>query len=298
MADHLVRLITRDGTLRAVAAETTLLVEECRHRQQTDPTATVALGRIATAAALMGGLLKGEQRLALIVEGSGPLKRLQAETDAHGRVRATLKVPVADLPPRDGRFDVAGAVGHAGFLHVIKDLGLKEPYRGMVQLATSEIGDDLATYFATSEQIPSSVALGVALDHDMRVTAAGGFLLQLLPGGDPALVEQLEGRLAHLPPPTTLLRQGVAPTAILERLLDGIPTTPLGQIPLEFACSCSRAQVSGVLRLLGAAELDEILAEQGEATVTCDFCKEPYRFEREELEAIRAGLSSPAPSGE
>jgi molecular chaperone Hsp33 len=292
MADHLVRLITRDGTLRAVAAETTALAEECRHRQQTDPTATVALGRIATAAALMGGLLKGEQRLALIVEGSGPLRRLQAETDAYGRVRATLKEPVANLPPCEGRFDVAGAVGRAGFLHVVKDLGLKEPYRGMVQLATSEIGDDLATYFATSEQIPSTVALGVELGRDAQVVAAGGFLLQLLPGGDPALVDRLEDRLAHLPPTTTLLRQGVAPGAILERLLEGIPTTPLGQIPLAFSCTCTREQVKGVLRLLGTAELDEILAEPGEATVTCEFCKEPYRFDRGELQAIRDGNSA------
>ncbi|NJC88725.1 MAG: Hsp33 family molecular chaperone HslO [Desulfuromonas sp.] len=290
MSDHLVRLITRDGMLRAVAAETTLLVEECRHRQQTDPTATIALGRVATAAALMGGLLKGEQRLALIVEGSGPLQRLQAETDAVGRVRATLKVPVAGLPPREGRFDVAGAVGQAGFLHVVKDLGLKEPYRGMVQLATSEIGEDLAYYLATSEQIPSTVALGVELDRDARVAAAGGFLLQLLPGGDPTLVDRLEERLAHLPPTTTLLRQGVAPAAILERLLEEIPTTHLGQIPLTFTCTCNREQVAGVLKLLGAAELDEMLAEQGEATVTCDFCKEPYRFERAELGEIRKGM--------
>jgi molecular chaperone Hsp33 len=292
MADHLLRLITRDGALRAVAADTTLLTEECRHRQQTDPTATVALGRIATAAALMGGLLKGAQRLALIVEGNGPLQRLQAETDALGRVRATVKVPIAGLPPRAGRFDVAGAVGHAGFLHVVKDLGLKEPYRGMVQLVSSEIGEDLAYYFATSEQLPSTVALGVELDGEARVAAAGGFLLQLLPGGDPSLVDRLEHSLAHLPPTTTLLRQGVAPAAILERLLAGIPTTNLGQIPLVFQCTCTREQVTGVLRMLGCEELDELLADPGEATVTCEFCKEPYHFNRVELEQIRSGLSA------
>ena len=290
MADQLARLITADGTLRAVAADTTQLAEECRRRQQTDPTATVALGRLATAAALMGGLLKGEQRLALSVEGSGPLKRLQAETDAYGKVRATVKQPHAALPPRDGRFDVAGAVGQAGFLHVVKDLGLKEPYRGMVQLVTSEIGEDLAYYFSTSEQIPSSVALGVELDHDFQVAAAGGFLLQLLPDGDPALVEQLEARLAQLPPTTTLLRQGLTPTAILERLLEGFEVTRLGELPLTFACTCGREQVAGVLKLLGPQELDDLLADPGEATVTCEFCKEAYRFEREELETIRAGL--------
>jgi molecular chaperone Hsp33 len=293
MSDHLVRLMTRDGLLRACAAETTQLAEECRRRQQTDPTATVALGRVATAAALLGGQLKGEQRLALIIEGSGPLQRLQAETDAYGRVRATLKVPVANLPPREGRFDVAAAVGHAGFLHVVKDLGLKEPYRGMVQLVTSEIGDDLAYYFAASEQTPSTVALGVELGADGAVAAAGGFLLQLLPGGDPALVDRLEQRLVELPPTTTLLRQGVAPAAILERLLGDVPTTRLGQIPLTFACTCSRRQVAEALKLLGAAELDELLADPGEATVTCEFCKEAYDFDGTELRAIRDSLAAP-----
>jgi molecular chaperone Hsp33 len=293
MSDHLVRLITRDGTLRACAADTTRLVEECRRRQQTDPTATVALGRVATAAALLGGLLKGEQRLALIVEGNGPLKRLQAETDAHGRIRATVKEPLSGLPPREGRFDVAGAVGHAGFLHVVKDLGMKEPYRGMVQLASSEIGEDLAYYLATSEQIPSSVALGVELGGAAEVTAAGGFLLQLLPGGDPDLVERLEARLAVLPPTTTLLRQGVAPAAILDRLLGDMPTTHLGQMPLVFACTCSRQQVAGVLKLLGGTELDHLIADPGEAIVTCEFCKEPYGFDRTELRAIRNALDRP-----
>jgi molecular chaperone Hsp33 len=295
MADHLVRLITADGALRAIAADTTQLAEECRRRQQTDPTATVALGRLATAAALMGGVLKGDQRLALIVEGNGPLKRLHAETDAFGRVRATLKEPVAGLPPRDGRFDVAGAVGQAGFLHVVKDLGLKEPYRGMVQLVTSEIGEDLAYYFVTSEQTPSTVALGVALDQEFRVAAAGGFILQLLPGGDPALVEQLETRLAQLPPTTTLLRQGMTPAAILEELLEGIPLTYLGQIPLSFSCTCSREQVAGVIKLLSTDDLDELLADPGEATVICEFCKEEYRFERAELEVIRDNLPSADP---
>jgi len=295
MTDHLVRLITRDGTLRACAAETTLLAEECRRRQQTDPTATVALGRMVTAAALLGGLLKGNQRLALIVEGNGPLHRLQAETDAFGRVRATVKVPVAGLPPREGRFDVAGAVGRAGFLHVVKDLGLKEPYRGMVQLVTSEIGEDLACYFATSEQIPSTVALGVELGREAQVVAAGGFLLQLLPGGDPALVDRLERRLAELPPTTTLLRQGVAPAIILERLLSEMPTTNLGRTPLSFTCSCSPEQVAGVLRLLGGTELDHLLADPGEVTVTCEFCKEPYHFDRTELQAIRDGMDKTDP---
>ncbi|MDX9709201.1 MAG: Hsp33 family molecular chaperone HslO, partial [Trichloromonas sp.] len=164
MTDHLVRILSKDGSLRAVAAATTNLTESIRRRQGTDPTATVALGRLVAGAALMGALLKGDQRLALMIEGSGPLQRLHAETDAFGHVRGSIKNPIAGLPPKADRFDVAGAVGKAGFLHVVKDLGLKEPYRGMVQLYSSEIAEDLAYYLTTSEQVPSTVGLGVALD--------------------------------------------------------------------------------------------------------------------------------------
>ena len=184
MTDHMIRILTLDGAVRVSVAATTLLVEELRRRQQTDPTATVAIGRLATAAALMGSLLKGGQRTGLTVEGNGPLQRIQAETDAHGHVRATLKVAHAGLPPRAGRYDVAGAVGQAGFLHVVKDLDLKEPYRGMVRLVSSEIAEDLAYYFTTSEQTPSSVALGVELGRQAEVVAAGGYLLQLMPDAD------------------------------------------------------------------------------------------------------------------
>jgi len=287
MADHLIRIMSRDGALRASAAETTGLVEETRRRLQTDPTATVAVGRLATAAALMGSLLKGDQRLALVVEGNGPLQRLQAEIDADGHVRATVKVPVAGLPPKDDRFDVAGAVGRAGFLHVIKDIGLKEPYRGMVQLYNSEIAADLAYYFTTSEQTPSSVALGVELDGEAKVAAAGGFLVQLMPGADPALAERLEQRLAELPPTTSMLRAGTSPEAILARLLADIPYEELGRNDLSYRCSCSRRQIAGVLRAMESAELEEILREQGQVEVTCEFCRERYRFDAAAVAALQ-----------
>lgn len=290
MSDHLVRMLSDDGAVRVSVADTSSLVEEVRRRQQTDPTATVAIGRLTTAAALMGSLLKGRQRVALTVEGNGPLRRLQAEADAEGRVRASLKVPHAGLPPRAGRFDVAGAVGRAGFLHVVKDLGLKEPYRGVVQLVSSEIGEDVAYYFTTSEQTPSSVALGVELGGQAEVAAAGGFLLQLLPDADPALVERLENSLASLPPVTSQLRQGLSPEAIGAQLLDGMPCRKLGSTPLVFACSCSAEQTRQLLRLLGAEDLDRLLAEAGEANVTCEFCKENYRIDEAALRRIRASL--------
>lgn len=292
MSDHLIRMLTLDGAVRVSVAETTTLTEEIRRRQQSDPTATVAAGRLATAAALMGSLLKGEQRVGLTVEGNGPLQRIQAEADAHGRLRATLKVALTGLPPRAGRFDVAGAVGRAGFLHVVKDLGLKEPYRGTVQLVSSEIAEDLAYYFTTSEQTPSSVGLGVELGQQAEVVAAGGFLLQLMPAADPAIAERLAERLAALPPTTSMLRQGLSPAAIAARLLDGFPSRDLGTTPLVFACSCSHRQSLALLRSLDATELDQLLAEEGEARVTCEYCKETYTIDGAALQKLAAGKPS------
>lgn len=290
MTDHMIRVLTLDGAIRVSVAATTFLVEEVRRRQQTDPTATVAVGRLATAAALMGSLLKGEQRIGLTVEGNGPLQRIQAETDALGHVRATLKVAHANLPPRDGRFDVAGAIGHAGFLHVIKDLDLKEPYRGMVQLVSSEIAEDLAYYFTTSEQTPSSVALGVELGQQAEVVAAGGFLLQLMPDADETVVERLSEHLAKLPPTTRMLRQGLSPEAIAERLLESNPYRILGSTELKFTCNCSQRQTLNLLRTLGADELDRLIEEDGGASVTCEYCKEVYTVTADVLGQLRASL--------
>jgi len=290
MSDHLIRVLTLDGAIRVSIATTTVLVEEVRRRQQTDPTATVAVGRLATAAALMGSLLKGRQRIGLTIEGNGPLQRLQAEADASGRVRATVKVPVAGLPPREDRFDVAGAIGRAGFLHVVKDLDMKEPYRGMVQLVSSEIAEDLAYYFTTSEQTPSSVALGVELGQQAEVVAAGGFLVQLMPDADDALTDRLAERLGNLPPTTTLLRQGLSPEAILERLLQDFPYQILETTPLSFFCNCSQEQTLCLLRTLGADELDQLITEANGAEVTCEYCKQVHTVDHATLQEIRASL--------
>lgn len=290
MTDHMIRILTLDGAVRVSVAATTLLVEELRRRQQTDPTATVAIGRLATGAALMGSFLKGEQRTGLTVEGNGPLQRIQAETDAFGHVRATVKVAHAGLPPRAGRYDVAGAIGQAGFLHVVKDLDLKEPYRGMVRLVSSEIAEDLAYYFTTSEQTPSSVALGVELGQQGEVVAAGGFLLQLMPDADDTVADRLSALLAELPPTTTMLRQGLTPEGIGERLLAGFPYRVLGSTELEFACNCSQRQILNLLRTLGADELDRLIEEDDGASVTCEYCKEVYTVTADTLRQLRARL--------
>lgn len=286
MKDQLIRILTTDGMLRAAAASTTALVEETRHRQQTDPTATVAIGRVVTAAALLGSLLKGSQRLALILEGNGPLRQLSAETDAQGNLRATLKEPVAGLPPKDDRFDVAGAIGRAGFLQVVKDLGLREPYRGMVQLVSSEVAEDLAWYLTHSEQVPSSVALGVTLGPQAEVSAAGGFLIQSMPGCDEALLADIEDRIRALPPVSTLLGQGLAPEQLLAELFADIPYQVQSRCDLAYRCTCSRPQVHAMLATLEKSELQELAEEPEGVTVTCEFCKEPYRFSPEEVAAL------------
>ncbi len=288
MQDHLVRVVTEDGHLRAAAADTTELVREICRRQQADLTAKVALGRLLTGAALLGCLLKGSQRLALMVEGNGPLGRMMVETDAAGSIRGKLQNPVAGLPPRNDRFDVAGAIGRAGFLHVIKDLGLKEPYRSMVQLQTSEVGEDLAWYLTHSEQVPSCVAVGVELDEQGEVAAAGGFLVQALPPGDPEQLVALEEGLSRLEPTTSLLRQGISPALILSRVLEGHQFSVQQETELVFNCPCSRRQISDMLAGLGNAEIDAMILEQAGAEVACDYCCENYSFTKEERVSLRS----------
>lgn len=292
MSDHYLRILTRDGSLRATAALTSGTVAAICRLQGTDPTASIALGRLVTGAALLASQLKGEERLALMIEGNGPLQRLQAEGDAAGHLRGTVRVPQCGQPPRDGRFDVAGAIGRAGFLHVVRDLGLKEPYRGMVQLASSEVGEDLAWYLTASEQIPSGVALGVLLDAQGEVAAAGGVLVQAMPNADPAQLEELERRLAAFPPVSQQLAQGLTPADLLARLFADIPYSEQARQSLVFRCSCSRSQAVRILNALGSEELAQLQAAGEGTAVTCEYCKEVYRFSPAEV----AGLAGAAGS--
>ena len=289
--DSLVRVVSHDGRFRAVAAATTALVAQICARQGTDPTATVALGRLLTGGALLSCLLKGRQRLALVVEGNGPLGKLSVEAEADGRIRGTIRHPVAGLPPRGDRFDVAGAIGKAGFLHVWKDLGLKQPYQSMVQLQTSEIGEDLAWYLTTSEQVPSSVGLGVELDQSGAVAVAGGFLIQALPPEHTEGVNALIERIRGLPPTTRLLRQGLSPLQILERLFGGTGFAVQHDFPLRFSCPCSRAQIEDMLIGLGRTELDRLAGDTDPVEVTCEYCRQAYAFSSEELRTLRSRAS-------
>jgi len=286
MIDYMVRIITETENVRALACVTTGLVDEARRRHGTWPTASAALGRALTGGALLGALLKTGQRLALKFEGNGPLKKIIVEAESNGAVRGYVGAPQVQMVNEAGKLDVAGALGGAGFLTVTRDLGLKEPYKGMVQLYTSEIAEDLAYYLTESEQVPSAVGLGVFVEEDNRVSAAGGFLIQTMPPADERVIERLMDQIGSLPPITQLLREGKSPEQMLEQLFTGIPYMTLEKRMLAFRCTCSREKIEKVLISLGKDELSELKERDENTEVTCEFCSERYSLNREELQRL------------
>lgn len=292
MSDYLVRIITKNGSLRALACVSTELVVEACQRHNTSPLASTALGRALTGGVLMAALLKTGQRVALKFEGNGPLKKILVEADKSGTVCGTVGVPTAALPELGGKLDVAGAIGRAGLLTVTKDIGMTDTYPGTVQLVSSEIGEDLAWYLTTSEQIPSAVGLGTFLDGAGQVVVAGGFLVQALPPQDDAAIDHLMERIAALPPLSELLLQGTTPEELLEKLFDGIPFDLLEKREISFHCSCNREKVERVFLVMGSSELQKLLTEQDGAEVSCEFCREQYFFSREELAGLLAELTA------
>lgn len=283
MSDYLVRIFTKEGNIRGLACVTTNLVEEARQRHDTFPTASAALGRALTGGALLGALLKTSQRVALTFEGNGPLKRIIVEAESNGAVRGYVEVPDIYLVREDGKLDVARALGRTGLLKITKDLGLKEPEKRTVPLCNGEIAEDLAFYLTESEQIPSAVALGVYVEPDKHVSAAGGFLIQTVSPKDEEMVDTLIERLGRLPPITQLLHEGNNPEQILERLFAGIPYDTLEKRALAFHCSCTRETIERVLIALGREELSRMIAAQDQTEVRCEFCGRRYPFSREEL---------------
>ncbi len=295
MSDYLVRIITRSGTVRALACVTTELVADACRRHGARPTASAALGRALTGGVLFGALLKTGQRVALRFEGNGPLKKIVVEAESNGAVAGYVGAPDVDLPDRNGKLDVAGALGRAGFLTVTRDLGLKEPYRGTVQLYTSEIAEDLAYYLTSSDQIPSAVGLGVLVDPDGRVAGAGGFLVQALPGHDEGEVDLLMERIGRLSGLSEQFARGTTPEELLAVLFADISFDTLEKRAVAFRCSCSRERVERALIALGADDLRQLIAEQGGTSATCEFCRETYLFNREDLEGILSGMTEGGP---
>ncbi len=290
MSDYLVRIITKAGNLRAMACITTNLVDEVRRMHGTFPTASAALGRALTGGALMGAMLKTGQRIALKFEGNGPLKKIIVEADSNGTVRGYVGVPDVFMVRDDGKLDVSSAIGKAGFLTVTKDLGLKEPYKGMVQLYSGEIAEDLALYLTESEQIPSALALGVFVEPDNSVSAAGGFLVQALPPQNEEMIDTMMSRISKLPPVTQLLREGETPEQLLDIMFADIPYDILEKRALAFQCSCSREKIERALISLGREELANMIEQQEGAEVKCEFCRKDYIFTKIELERLLSGI--------
>ena len=292
MGDQLVRAITKDGMVKAVAVTTRELTERARQIHKTLPVATAALGRTLAAASMMGNALKGDgASLTLRVQGGGPLGILLAVSDNRGNVRGTVDNPAVDIPLRtDGKLDVGAAVGCDGTLTVIRDLHMKDPYVGSVGLLGGEIAEDLAAYFVESEQIPTACGLGVLVDRDQSVRAAGGYIVQLLPGAGEDVITKVEGGVMAAGSVTGLLRGSAGPEEMLRQVLSDFELEILERTPIEYRCDCSRERMERALVSLGPEELRGMIDEQGGAELTCRFCDNVQTFTREELEALLEGM--------
>lgn len=286
MQDYLVRGVAVDGSFRIFAARTTNTVEEARTRHNCWPVAAAALGRTMTAGLLLGANMKGDDILTIRILGDGPLGAIIVSANAKGEVRGYVQEPQVHLPSTsEGKLPVGAAVGQ-GHLHITRDLGLKEPFTGSVELISGEIAEDFAHYLTSSEQTPSAVSLGVLVETDNAVVAAGGLLLQLLPNADEAVLTKLEDNLAQLPHISSLILNGESPEDIINRVTEGIEVKILESKPVCFCCQCSRERLENLLVGIGRDEVSSMLEEQGRAEINCHFCGEQYFFESNDLQRI------------
>lgn len=292
MSDRIIRAITSDGLVQAAAICSRDLTERARQIHKTLPVATAALGRALSGASLMGNALKGRgASLTLQIKGGGPLGTVLAVSDPEGNVRGYVTNPQVDLPLRaDGKLDVGRAVGSEGTITVIKDLHMKEPYVGTVDLLGGEIAEDIAGYFVESEQIPTACALGVLVDRDQSVKSAGGYLIQLMPGAGEDTIAKVEGGVMAAGSVSAMLERDPDPEHMLRTVLSDFEVKILESDPVEYRCACSRERVERALISLGKGELESMLHEQGGCELTCQFCDNVYKFSAQDLEHILAQL--------
>ena len=297
--DQIIRVIAKDAPVKAMAITARDTVERARAIHDCWPVASAALGRLLMAASMMGAVLKAEEgSVTLRVRGGGPLGALTAVSDSGGNVRGYVQNPAVDVPRKaKGKLDVGAAVGGEGDLTVIRDLGMKEPYIGSVELVGGEIAEDIAAYFVESEQIPTACALGVLIAPDQTVQAAGGYLIQLLPGADDAVVSAVERGVARLGAVSARLDGGMEPLELLQEVLADFELEVLETTPIEYRCYCSEERVSRALISLGREELDKLIREQDGAELTCQFCDRVYRYSGDQLRALREELDQPAAPG-
>ena len=286
MNDYIVRATAADGQVRAFAATTKELVETAREHHNTSPVATAALGRLLTAGAMMGSMMKNDtDMLTLQIRGDGPIEGITVTADSHANVKGYVGNPDVMLPPKNGKLDVGGAVG-IGLLQVIKDMGLKEPYVGQTILVSSEIAEDLTYYFASSEQVPSSVGLGVLMNKDNTVRCAGGFIIQLMPFATEETISQLEENLKDVTSVTDFLDKGYTPEQMLEKLIGHLDLEITDTIPTQFYCNCSKERVEQAVASIGKKDIQEMIDEGKDIEVKCHFCNTAYNYTVEDLKNI------------
>lgn len=284
----IVKTISADGAVICFCADTTDIAAEAERLHTTSAVVTAAMGRLMTAASIMGSMLKGEQSsLTLRVAGGGPIGSLIAVSDSQGNVRAYATNPVVELPLNSrGKLDVGGAVGKDGFLNVIKDFGFGEPYAGHIPLVTGEIAEDITSYYATSEQIPTVCGLGVLVNPDLTVRSAGGYLIQLLPGADDSTIDRLEQNINALPPVSSMFDTGMTPADIAFKALEGFEPQILDEYEVEYRCNCTRERVEQAFLSMGTAELLDMADQQEPTEALCHFCNKKYYFTSEELKKL------------
>lgn len=288
MADKLIRGTAKDGQIRVIAAITTELVGEATKTHECSPTASAALGRMLTGGILMGAMLKNEtDSLTLQINGGGEAKGVIVTAHADGKVKGYIGNPKVELPLNSkGKLDVGGAIGKSGDLKVIKDMGLKDPYVGQVPIYTGEIGDDLAYYFTVSEQTPSAVALGVLVDTDLSIKAAGGFIIQMMPGASEFIADIITYRLQEIPSVTSMIEKGMSIEEILEYVFEDMDLKIYDSLVPEFKCDCSRDRVERVLMSVGKKDLQEIYEDGKNEEILCHFCNKGYEFTPEDIKGL------------
>lgn len=287
MKDYLVKALAFDGEVRAYSVRTTNMVSEAQRRHDTWRTASAALGRSLTAGAMMGAMLKGEQKLTIKVEGNGPIGPIVIDAHANGDVRGYVTNPHVDFESTEqGKLRVYQAVGTEGNVTVIKDIGIREPFIGQSPIVSGELGEDFTYYFAVSEQTPSSVGVGVLVNGDDSILAAGGFILQIMPGAQEETISFIEERLQKIPPVSTMIEKGLSPEGILNEVLGEENVKVLETMDVQFNCTCSRERIESVLISLGKAELEQIREEEEETEVHCHFCNERYKFSKDDIKHL------------
>lgn len=288
MKDYLIKATAFQGTVRAYAIQSTETVEEARRRHDTWATASAALGRTITIATMMGVMLKGEDKLTIKVEGDGPVGPIVVDANSKGEVRGYITNPHVDFDLNSkGKLDVARAVGTTGNLSVVKDLGLKDFFTGQVPIVSGEIGEDFTYYFANSEQVPSAVGAGVLVNPDHTILAAGGFVIQVMPGATDKTIERIETKISTIEPISTLIRDGKTPEEILALILGQENMKVHDKLPVQFLCFCSKERIKNAVKSLGDKEIDKMIEEDGGAEATCHFCNQQYHLNVDDLEALK-----------